>query len=81
MSCGPLLRTALTAVETGYEISPLTAAGASRARRSAGSLFAGSSQSDQLDGSITIGILSWILPSSSGALVVMIVAVQSHARS
>src|SRR5690242_1000408 len=55
ISSGPLLRTELTAVDTGYEVSPIEAAGASSAIRSAGSLASGSSQSCQRSGWITIG--------------------------
>src|SRR6266498_3704095 len=79
ISRGPLLRTELTAVETGYEISSPETAGASRPHTSPVSLLPGSSHSAHRSGPITIGILSWIRPSSSGALVVMMVVVHSQA--
>jgi hypothetical protein len=43
--------------------------------------LAGSSQSVQLSGAITIGVLSWIRPMSSVACVVMIDADQYQASS
>lgn len=84
MSSGPLFRTELTAVDTGCDVSPRAADGA------AGiivdwsdvlSVLFGSSHSAQLSGAIIIGILSWILPTSSVASVVMIAAVHSQACS
>jgi hypothetical protein len=44
-------------------------------------LLAGSSHSAQLSGATTIGVRSWILPISSVASVVMIVADQYQASS
>ena len=75
-----MLRTELTAIETGYDSSPPDIAGASRASRSALLELPGSSQSVHRAGSITIGIRSWILPTLSSARVVMIVDVHSQAR-
>src|SRR5580693_906584 len=77
---GPLCRTELTSVDTGYDVRWLTAAGASSPCSASPLLAAGSSQSAQRAGSITIGIRSWICPISSSARVVMIVADHSQAR-
>jgi hypothetical protein len=58
---GPLFRTELTAVETGYDVrppAPEDVAGCIVASSSSLSLFAGSSQSGQLSGAITIGVRS-----------------------
>src|SRR5258708_1717904 len=61
MRSGPLFRTELTAVETGCDVSPPVpeeVAGCIVASSSSLSLLAGSSQSSQLSGAITIGVRS-----------------------
>src|SRR5215468_631731 len=58
---GPLFRTELTAIETGCDVRPPAAedvAGSIVASSSSFSLLAGSSQSVQLSGAITIGVRS-----------------------
>jgi len=84
MSSGPLLRTELTSVDTGRAVrppAPEVTAGCMTAIRWSFSRLAGSSHSAQSAGAITIGVRSWILPISSVASVVMIVADQYQASS
>jgi hypothetical protein len=84
MRAGPLLRTELTSVETGRKDrppAPEDTAGCMAVSRWSFCLLAGSSHSAQLSGATTIGVRSWILPISSVASVVMIVADQYQASS
>src|ERR1700722_6490415 len=84
ISDGPLFRTELTAVETGKDArppAPESIAGRISVLTCPFSLFAGSSQSAQSSGAMTIGVRSWIRPLPSVACVVMIDPDQYHASS